>query len=180
MVRRLVAPYRFDRREEVSAIGQLWTAILAAACLGSGLVCLALAAARIGGVGNQLTHGVMGLAMAAMLSPWDDPIPTWVGAVAFAVSGAWFASVALGAGRSRAEARHLAIASAAMVVMYLTSTHSADPSGAAAVGGHAAHGLPGSGGINGVSGVLLVALSLVLAGYFVWHAWTCDRAHPDA
>jgi hypothetical protein len=174
MVRRLVPPYRLDRREEVSAIGQLWTVILAAACLGSGLVCLALAAARIGGGASQLTHGVMGLAMAAMLSPWGDPVPAWAGAAAFAVTGAWFASIALGTGRSRADARHLAIASAAMVVMYLTRTHSADPSGAAG-GGHAAHGLPGGGGIDGVSGVLLVALSLVLAGYFVWHAWTCTE-----
>ncbi|MGZ8751328.1 MAG: DUF5134 domain-containing protein, partial [Pseudonocardia sp.] len=142
------------------------------ACLGSGLVSLALATARIGGVASQLTHGVMGLAMAAMLLPWGDPVPAWAGAVAFAVSGVWFASIALGAGPSRAEARHLAIASAAMVVMYLTSTH---PSGAPAGGGHAAHGLPGSGGGHGVSGVLVVALSLVLAGYFVWHAWTCTE-----
>jgi hypothetical protein len=29
--------------------------------------------------------------------------------------------------------------------------------------------------VHGVSGVLLVALSLVLAGYFVWHAWTCTE-----
>ena len=147
MVRRLVPPYRLDRREEVSAIGQLWMAILAAACLGSGLVSLALATARIGGVASQLTHGVMGLAMAAMLSPWGDPVPAWAGAVAFAVSGAWFASIALGAGPSRAEARHLVIASAAMVVMYLTSAYSADASGVPAGGGHAAHGLPGSGGV---------------------------------
>ena len=175
MVRRLVPPYRLDRREEVSAIGQLWMAILAAACLGSGLVSLALATARIGGVASQLTHGVMGLAMAAMLSPWGDPVPAWAGAVAFAVSGAWFASIALGAGPSRAEARHLVIASAAMVVMYLTSAYSADASGVPAGGGHPAHGLPGSGGVSGVSGVLFVVLSLVLAGYFVWHAWTCTE-----
>ncbi len=173
MVRRPVPPYRLDRREEVSAIGQLWMAILATACLGSGLVSLALAATRIGGVASQLTHGVMGLAMAAMLSPWGDPVPAWAGAVAFAVSGAWFASIALGAGPSRAEARHLVIASAAMVVMYLTSAYSADTGPAG--GAHAAHGLPGSGGVHGVSGVLFVALSLVLAGYFVWHAWTCTE-----
>lgn len=173
MVRQPVRPYRLDRREEVSAIGQLWTAILAAACLGSGLVSLALAAARIGGVASQLTHGVMGLAMAAMYSPWGDPVPAWAGAVAFAVSGAWFASIALGAGPSRAEARHLVIASAAMVVMYLTSAYSAHT--APAGGAHAAHGLPGSGGVHGVSGVFFLALSLVLAGYFVWHAWTCTE-----
>ena len=106
---------------------------------------------------------------------WGDPVPAWMGAAAFAVSGAWFASVALGAGRSRAEARHLAIASAAMVAMYASSTHSADPSGAPAGGGHAAHGLPGGGGAYGGSGVLLVALSLVLAGYFGWHAWSCTE-----
>jgi hypothetical protein len=173
MVRQPVRPYRLDRREEVSAIGQLWTAILAVACLGSGLVSLALAIARIGGVASQLTHGVMGLAMAAMYSPWGDPVPAWAGAVAFAVSGAWFASIALGAGPSRAEARHLVIASAAMIVMYLTSAYSADT--APAGGAHAAHGLPGSGGVHGVSGVFFLALSLVLAGYFVWHAWTCTE-----
>jgi len=175
MVRWPGRPYRLDRREEVSAIGQVWTAILAAACLGSGLVSLALAIARIGGVVSQLAHGVMGLAMAAMLSPWGDPVPAWAGAVAFAASGSWFALIALGAGPARTEARHLAIASAAMVVMYLTSAYSADAAGGPAGGGHAAHGLPGSGGVHGVSGVLLVALSLVLAGYFVWHAWTCTE-----
>ena len=42
-----------------------------------------------------------------------------------------------------------------------------------------AHGLPGSGGVSGVSGVLFVVLSLVLAGYFVWHAWTCTERHAD-
>ena len=173
MVRWPGRPYRLDRREEVSAIGQLWTAILAVACLGSGLVSLGLAMARIGGVVSQLAHGVMGLAMAAMLSPWGDPVPAWAGAVAFAASGAWFAVIALGAGPARTEARHLAIASGAMVVMYLTSAYSADT--APAGGAHAAHGLPGSGGVHGVSGVFFLALSLVLAGYFVWHAWTCTE-----
>lgn len=176
MFRRAADPYRAPRPErEVAAIGQTWwTVTLAAACLGSGLACLIMAALRIGGVASQVTHGVMGLAMAAMLSPWGDPVPTRLGAAAFAVSGAWFASVALGRGPARADARHLTIASAAMVVMYLTSTHTTTdvPAG----GGHAAHGA-GAGGSGGLTGVLLVALSLLLAGYFVWHAWHCaDRS----
>lgn len=163
----------------MATIGHLWTAALTAACLGSGLACLFLAVARVGSVVMQLTHGVMGIAMAAMLSPWGDPVPAWAGAAAFAVSGAWFASVALGPGPRR-EARHLTIASAAMVVMYLAGAHSTAPD-AAAGGGHAAHGVAG-GGVGGMGSVLLVALSLVLAGYFVWHAWTCaDRTPtPDA
>jgi len=156
----------------VAAIGQLWTMTLAIACLGSGLACLAMAVARIGDRTGQLMHGVMGVAMAAMLSPWGDPVPAAAGAAAFAVGGAWFASVAIGRGPARIEARHLAIASTAMVVMYLMSRQPADPSAVTAGGGHAGHGL--SGGAGGViSGVLLVALSLVLAGYFVWHVWTC-------
>jgi hypothetical protein len=145
---------------------------LAVACLGSGLACLALAVARIGGVASQLVHGVMGLAMAGMLSPGGDPVPAWAGAAVFAISGAWFASVALRPGPGRADARHLTIASAAMVVMYLAGAHSAPDAPAGA--GHAAHGAAAGGG-GGLSSVLIVGLSLVLAGYFVWHAWTCTE-----
>lgn len=111
----------------------------------------------------------MGLAMAAMLSPWGDPVPARLGVVAFAVSGAWFGSVALGRGPARSDARHLAIASVAMIVMYLAGAHSGADSPA---GGHAAHGASA-----GLSGLLLGALSLLLAGYFVGHAWHCaDRS----
>ena len=45
---------------------------------------------------------------------------------------------------------------------------------APAGGGHAAHGAAAGGG-GGLSSVLIVGLSLVLAGYFVWHAWTCTE-----
>ena len=173
MARRSVRPYRPPRRaEEVAIIGQLWTTTLAVACLGSGLACLAMAVARVGGLASQLVHGVMGLAMAGMLSPWGNPVPAWAGAAMFAVSGAWFASVALRQGPDRADARHLTIASAAMVVMYLAGAHSAPD--APAGGGHAAHGAAAGGG-GGLSSVLIVGLSLVLAGYFVWHAWTCTE-----
>jgi Domain of unknown function (DUF5134) len=179
MAGRRAFPYRPPERQEreVAAIGQVWTVTLAVACLGSGLACLAMAVVRIGGVLAQTVHGVMGLAMAAMLSPWGDPVPAWLGAAAFAVSGAWFASVALRQGPSDAEARHLAIASAAMVVMYLAGGRSIPD--APAGGGHAAHGVAGSGG--GLPSVLVVGLSLVLAAYFVWHAWICtERARTPA
>jgi hypothetical protein len=153
----------------VAIIGQLWTTTAAVACLASGLACLVLAVARVGGVASQVVHGIMGLAMAGMLSPWGDPVPAGAGAAAFAVSGGWFASVALRQGPHRADARHLTIASAAMVVMYLAGSH--DGPDVPAGGGHGAHGVAA----GGLSSVLVVGLSLMLAGYFVWHAWTCTE-----
>jgi hypothetical protein len=150
-------------------IGQTWwRAALTALSLCSGLACLAMAAARVGSHAAQVAHGVMGLAMAGMLSPWGDPVPTWAGAAVFTVVGAWFAADALGA-RPGPDARHLAISAAAMVVMYLMSPHAAARDGGAGSGGHGGH--LAAAGEGGVPGLLLGALGLLLAGYFVWHTW---------
>jgi hypothetical protein len=153
--------------EEVLIIGQTWwTVALTALSLCSGLACLAMAVLRIGDHTAQVAHGVMGLAMAGMLSPWGDPVPTWAGAVAFTVIGAWFAAGALGS-RPRPDAPHLAISSAAMVVMYLMSRQVATDGGTA--GGHAGHAV--GGGAGGVPGLLFGALGVLFAAYFVWHVW---------
>jgi Domain of unknown function (DUF5134) len=148
-----------------------WTALAALLCLGTGLTCLALAATGVGDRPAQLTHAVMGVAMAGMFSPWGDPLPAWAGAVGFAVLGAWFVAAVLRGARDQAV--HLAISSAAMVLMYLTHHHGATAAGAPGSGPHAGHVMTG----GGPTGLLVMPLTLVLAGYFVWHAWTCvDRA----
>ena len=158
-----------------------WAVVAAALCLGTGLACLALAAAGVGDRGAQLTHAVMGVAMAAMFSPWGDPVPAWVGAAGFTVLGAWFVAAVLRRDRSRGTAQHLAISSVAMVLMYLMHQHhSAVASGTAtgaATGPHAGH-LAGSGS---AAGLVVLPLALVLAGYFVWHTWTCvERSRATA
>jgi Domain of unknown function (DUF5134) len=92
---------------------------------------------------------VMGLGMAAMFSPWGDPVPPPVGACVFAALALWFGArllreVPAGAG----GAAHLVLAPAAMAAMYLSHGH----------GGHHA------------GGFAVAALWLALAGYFGWHA----------
>jgi hypothetical protein len=148
-----------------------WTVLAALLCLGTGLACLALATAGVGDRTAQLTHAVMGGAMAGMLSPWGDPLPVWLGAGGFAVLGAWFAATVLRGVRDDGSAVHLAISSAAMVLMYLTQHHTA-AAGVPASGPDAGHAMSG-----GPTDLLVVPLALVLAGYFVWHTWACvDRA----
>jgi Domain of unknown function (DUF5134) len=145
-----------------------WAMGAALLCLCTGLGCLALAAAGVGDRISQLTHAGMGVAMAGMLSPWGDPVPPWTGVVAFALIGAWFAAVVLRRGRTRRTARHLMISSAAMVLMYLL--HEQPGVGSAGPGaGHAGH--PALGG--SAADLIVMPVSLVLAGYFVWHTWTC-------
>ena len=146
-----------------------WTVVAAALCLGTGVTCLALAATGVGDRAAQLTHAVMGVAMAGMFSPWGDPVPGWIGALLFTVVGAWFVAAALrrtGIGRA---ARHLAISSVAMVLMYLMHHHPDGMPGAAGSGAHAGHAMAG----GGTSSLVVLPLALVLSGYFVWHTWTC-------
>ena len=143
--------------------------------LGTGLGCLALALAAVGDRTAHLTHAVMGIAMAGMVSPWGDPVPVWTGAVGFTVLGAWFAATVLRGDRSNGTARHLAISSAAMVLMYLMHGHHTGPPGAAGSGLHA-----GYGGTD-ASSLVVLPLALALVVYFVWHTWTCvDRAVDKA
>jgi hypothetical protein len=158
----------------VAVIGSTgWAWVAAVLCLGVGLVCLGLAAVRVGDRTEQLAHAAMSAAMAGMFSPWGDPVPRWTGVAGFAVVGAWFGALALR--RAGRPATHLTISSAAMVLMYLLHGHSA-VSGGAAAGAHAGHTAAG-GGIE----LVLVPFALVLAGYFAWHTWTCvDRCRADA
>ena len=146
-----------------------WTVVAAALCLGTGVTCVALAVAGVGDRPSQLTHAVMGVAMAGMFSPWGDPVPGWIGAVLFTVLGAWFVAAAVRRDRIGRAAHHLAISSVAMVLMYLLHHRPDGASGGAASGGHAGHVMGGA----GTTGLLVMPLALVLAGYFVWHTWTC-------
>ena len=116
-----------------------WTVVAAALCLGTGVTCVALAAAGVGDRAAQLTHAVMGVAMAGMFSPWGDPVPGWIGAVLFTVLGAWFVAAAVRRDRIGRAAHHLAISSVAMVLMYLMHHRPDGASGGAAGGGHAGH-----------------------------------------
>jgi hypothetical protein len=93
------------------------------------------------------THTLMGLGMAAMFSPWGDPVPPPVGAVVFAALALWFGARLLREVPAGGAA-HLVVAPAAMAAMYLSHGR----------GGHHA------------SGLVLAALWLALAGYFGWHA----------
>lgn len=147
-----------------------WMLLAAVACLGTGLTCLTLAVAGIGDRPAQLSHAVMGVAMAGMLSPWGDPLPAAAGVVVFAVLAAWFVASALRGTRN--DTVHVAISSAAMVVMYLMHQRmgAADM---AMPGPHGGHMMMG----GGPTDLLMMPLALVLAGYFVWHTWVCvDRA----
>jgi hypothetical protein len=95
------------------------------------------------------THALMGLGMAAMFSPWGDPVPPLVGAGVFAALALWFGARLLrGIPAGAGGAAHLVVAPAAMAAMYLSHGH----------GGHHA------------GGFAVAALWLALAGYFGWHA----------
>jgi Domain of unknown function (DUF5134) len=94
-------------------------------------------------------HALMGLGMAAMFSPWGDPVPPLVGAGVFAAVAAWFGGrLARGVPAGPGGAAHLVVAPAAMAAMYLSH----------GFGGHHA------------AAVTLAAVWLALAGYFGWHA----------
>jgi hypothetical protein len=161
----------------VGVIGEVaWGAVAAVLCLGTGLVCLALAVARVGDRPAQLTHAAMGVAMAGMFAPWGNPVPMWVGVGAFTLLGMWFTVLGLRRDRATRTARHLTISSAAMVLMYVIHGRVETTPGAAGDGGHAAHTAADGGAV----GVVALLLTLVLAGYFAWHTWTCVERSRSA
>jgi hypothetical protein len=145
-----------------------WDGALAALCVGAGLLFVVDVVLRVGDRMAQLAHAVISLAMAGMFWPGGDPVPAGAGVVIFAVLGSWFAAVRLRRGRSAAGgATHLAIGSAAMTLMYLGQGHG----GSNAAGGHAGHGAVAQ--TVEPSNPALVALALLLTGYFAWHTWAC-------
>jgi Domain of unknown function (DUF5134) len=158
----------------VGVIGVVaWSAVAAVLCLGTGLVCLVLAVARVGDRPTQLTHAAMGVAMAGMFAPWGDPVPMWVGVGAFTLLGTWFTALGLRRGRATRTTRHLTISSAAMVLMYVMHGR---PETSPGGGGHAAHAAAD----GGATSLVTLLLTLVLAGYFAWHTWTCVERSRSA
>lgn len=141
-------------------------------------VMVVAAAGRRGDRTACLAHAAMALGMAGMFAPWGDPVPAPVGAVVFAVIGAWFAARRLRGEQADGDAPHLVVGPAAMIVMYLGMDHhavAATPDGGTA--GHAGHGPALAGGSGGP---VLAALLLALAGYFVWHTWATAVRAPGA
>ena len=124
-------------------------ALLATLSLGVAVVFAAFVVRPRCGRLAAATHALMGLGMAAMFSPWGDPVPPVVGVCVFAALALWFGGRLLrGVPTGAGGAAHLVVAPAAMAAMYLSHSY----------GGHHA------------SGVVLAALWLALAGYFGWHA----------
>lgn len=119
--------------------------------------------------GVFLAHALMGVGMAGMSWPSGDPVPASTGAAVFGVIAACFGASWLRSGSRRIDcAAHVAVASAAMALMYLT--HSAHVAQAVRSGG----GSPGHGAhvaLPGGPGALIAAAGLLLTGYFLWHAW---------
>ena len=104
-------------------------------------------------------HALMGLGMAAMFSPWGDPVPPLLGAALFAAVALWFGERLLrGVPAGPGGAAHLVVAPAAMAAMYV---------------GHL-------GGGHHAESVAVAALWLGLAGYFGWHAATSAIRDPQA
>jgi hypothetical protein len=139
---------------------------LAVVCLAVGLFHLARLVVLRRDVASELAHAAMGLGMAAMFSPIGNPLPGLVWTVVFGLCGAWFAALALRAGRFGGDAGHHVVGSGAMLFM-LAAGHGAP----AADAGHAAHG----GAVAGTFG-LASLVALVLAGYFAWYALSCSYA----
>ena len=100
----------------------------------------------------------------------------WVGVGAFTLLGTWFTALGLRRDRATRTARHLTISSAAMVLMYVIHGRVETTPGAAGAGGHAAH----TAADGGATGLVALLLTLVLAGYFAWHTWTCVERSRSA
>jgi hypothetical protein len=98
-----------------------------------------------------------------------------VGVGAFTLLGTWFTALGLRRDRATRTTRHLTISSAAMVLMYVmhgrSETHHRRGRRRARCthrGGRRCHQL------------VALLLTLVLAGYFAWHTWTCVERSRSA
>lgn len=132
-----------------------FTAVLAMVSLGLGVLhLLRVATARRDGrsVLGEASHAAMGLGMAAMFSPFGDPLPSVVWLAVFASTATWFGLRWLRAGPRADDAAHHVVGGVAMLLML-------------ALGGHE-HTHAGSAWVS------LVAV--VLAGYFGWHVLRCS------
>jgi hypothetical protein len=143
---------------------------LAVVCLAAGLLhVLRLVVLRRDVVG-EISHAAMGLGMAAMFSPFGNPLPAAAWSAVFGVCAGWFAVRVLRGAGVGGEAAHHVVCGGAMLFM-LAAGHPAD-----APGGHAFHG---SLGAVGGAVALVSVTAILLAGYFAWHALHCvDRTRP--
>jgi hypothetical protein len=147
-----------------------FNASLAAVSLGLGLLhLLRLATARRDGrsVVGETSHAAMGFGMAAMFSPFGDPLPPAVWVAVFGLSAAWFAASVLRSGLEADDAGHHVVCGVSMLFMLGIGMQGQ-------VAGGGAHAHHGGGAASPGAWVSLVAI--VLAGYFAWHIMRCgDR-----
>ncbi|WP_232665053.1 DUF5134 domain-containing protein [Pseudonocardia sp. TRM90224] len=153
---------------------QIVSVLLAVGCLGLGLLHILRMVLRRADVVEEASHAAMAFGMAAMFSPFGDPVPVPVWVAVFAVSLGWFGTLAVAARSLAGEMGHHVLGSAAMLFM-LFAGHGPTPGAGALQAGHGSHGGGGAGGL-GVASVV----AIVLAGYFAWHGLRCtDRIRPE-
>jgi len=131
-------------------------------------------------LGYELTHLAMAVGMAAMFSPFGDPVPPLVWLIVFGMAAAWFAACLLHAGTPTHGAaehqfgQHHLVANLAMLFMVVGGhqhgtggVQTGDAAGGSVGTGHEGHiGGLGGGWIEGPIGAVLTVL---LAGYFAVH-----------
>lgn len=113
-------------------------------------------------------HAAMALGMMGMFVAGLDVVPTVAGVVVFALITCWFVARWMRDGTppgGRAEAAHLVVAPAAMVLMYLMMAVA--PTGGMEMGPGAAPGMD----TTAASAPLFGGLSIVLIVYFVGYSW---------
>ncbi|MGQ0777568.1 MAG: DUF5134 domain-containing protein [Pseudonocardiales bacterium] len=134
---------------------------------------------------HELSHLAMAVGMAAMFSPFGDPVPPLVWLIVFGMAAAWFAACLLHAGTPAQGAaehqygQHHLVANLAMLFMVVGGhqhgtggvqtggVQTGDAAGGSVGAGHEGHiGGLGGGWIEGPIGAVLIVL---LAGYFAVH-----------
>jgi Domain of unknown function (DUF5134) len=144
--------------------------VLALACLAVGVLHLVRLAVVRRDVVGEVSHVAMALGMAAMASPFGNPVPGPVWTMVFVVIATWFVLLVVRSGGFGGERGHHVVGSVAMLFM-LAFEHGI----ASSPGGHVA----GMGGASHGSAAVVVFASVIaiaLAGYFGWHTLRCaDR-----
>jgi hypothetical protein len=100
----------------------------------------------------EVSYAAMGVGMAAMFSPFGDPVPAALWTTVFLLIGVWFVARALRAGNLAGDAAHHILGSVSMLFMLL------------------------SGHVHGGGPRIESVVAILLAGYFTWHVIRCvDR-----
>jgi hypothetical protein len=144
--------------------------VLAMACLAVGVLHLVRLAVVRRDVVGEVSHVAMALGMAAVASPFGNPVPEPVWTMVFVVIASWFALLVVRSRGFGGERGHHVVGSVAMLFMLAVEHGSAS-----SAGGHTAD----TGGASHGSGSVVVfasAVAIALAGYFSWHTLRCaDR-----